>query len=165
MFTKNDYRDYFDALSLKTRAMIYNVYDIIYSLKDEKMVTMFKAIARDEMQNYDMIRWISDTLSLEEKAALEKRRYKRETKFGNVKMIRVGAYTQIKARCMNVSMSGMCIELGEKVEVSDSYEFVVDFYEKEQSVHLFGRVMWVKQVNPLPHIAGIQYRVGVQFKM
>ena len=163
MFTRSEYLKYFELLALKERAMIYNVHDLMKSIQDKTFITNIKKIAIDEIQHYSYIQWMMNALELE-KGFGEKRKHRREIIFGNIKMVHVENYSHLKARCINISVSGMCIESAQPLINGDSFEFMIDLYDKDETLHFFGKIVWAIKIDPVPYTAGIQYRAGVQFK-
>ncbi|MFA5411272.1 MAG: PilZ domain-containing protein [Candidatus Omnitrophota bacterium] len=155
MFTKEDYKKYFDQLARAERMMIYGAHDILSRLNDDSIKAVLENIAQDELRHYTLVRDAMDALLIEGEA--EKRKYQRESSFGNIEVKRTGAAQKTEAWCINIAQDGVCMESNEPFKAGDKIALSIMLYDKEQPIHKTGVVIWTKETQPNFYISGVEF--------
>ena len=161
MFTRDDYKQYFEEIALTERAMVYQVEDIISVIDEGQTKNILNVIVSDEIRHYaSMMNVLESTLL---KTKTQQRAFSREHALGKVKMKCISTGKESDGYCVNVSAGGICIEFAEPLSVQDQYELRVDFYDSTAPMHRKGAIKWSAKINPTFYMAGISYRAGLEF--
>lgn len=161
MFTKEDYKAYFDEVAMMERAMIYQAEELIASVKDPVITNPLNSIANDEIRHYSVVMTIIDRMLLKDE--IEKREFQREHLLGAVRLKFSGG-KEFSAYCVNISEKGICVEYEDSLPENGEFEVWVDFFDGAPSVHRTrGFIKWSVKVRNISYIAGINYRSGLEF--
>lgn len=155
MFTKENYKEYFDQIARTERMMIYRVHNILPHLDDGSVKTVLEGIAQDELKHYVLVKDALDVFLLEGEA--EKRKYQRESSLGNIEVGRKGADQKTEAWCVNMSQSGVCIESEKPFKQGDRVKLSIKLYNKDESIDKTARIVWTNQIQPNFYITGAEF--------
>ncbi|MDO8663087.1 MAG: PilZ domain-containing protein [Candidatus Omnitrophota bacterium] len=161
MFSKDDYKEYFQQIAGVERLMIYNVQDLLILLDDQELKYTLRNVASDESRHYGYIKEIFDSILFQDEA--EKRRFIRIHSLGRVKIKIKGKDGFIEAYCVNISPGGICIESNQKINPQDTLELWVDFFNGREPGHHFGTLLWRAEIGADLQIESIRYQAGVRF--
>ena len=161
MFTKEDYRQYFEEIALTERAMVYQLEDVINSIEDTDIIKPLETIGMDEIRHYGLMMQLFDNILL--KNEMEKRQFQREHALGKVMIKDLADNRTIEAYCINVSSRGLCLEFQESLNKDHTYAIRVDFYDGREPMECEGCIKWSVQINPAFHMAGVFFRAGIGF--
>lgn len=154
MFTKEDYKEYFEQIARCERDMLFAVQDALLLIKDENIRSTIERVARAEVRHYSYIKGICDSLLLTNET--EKRQHDRKYLLGTV-LIR-SSQGEIRGKCMDISESGVRVECDKSIPVGDNLELHIDLYEEKEKLRRSGKIVWLKQVNPSCYIGGVQFK-------
>ncbi len=162
MFTKEDYKKYFEQLAGIERLMIYLVRDMLLLIEDEGLKDTLSRIASDEVRHYEYVKQLFDSLLLG--GEQDKRQFVRRHSLGRMKIKVVGKDIIFDAYCANISQTGVCIEFeGGKAPEGD-LELWIEFFDKQEPQHHFGRIVWSAQIDPELSVGKINYKGGLEFQ-
>ena len=163
MFTKEDYKEYFEQIASLERKMIYGLEDIFLSLDDEETRRTLNVVAADEKNHYVMVRHIFDSLLLENET--EKRKFLREHSLGVVRIKSLSSGAAFDAYCVNISEGGLCVEFGGAVGTEGEFDLIIELFGKEELKHCVGKFVWRLDINPKLQIGKVEYKAGIEFKV
>ncbi len=159
MFTKEDYREYFEAILAKERQMVFNLREIKARVEDANILEILEMIAEDEAKHYSYVRDIFDQVLLEDVA--EQRKFVRENFLGTVKMKDQNTGEEIAGRCLNISEGGMCVEVERALKIGDSFEVWIELFDKKGIIHCLGKLRWHRKGIPKYDTIGLElFRCG-----
>lgn len=162
MFTKEDYKKYFEQIAGIERLMICLVRDMLLLVEDEELRGTLSRIAGDEVRHYEYIKHLFDSLLLGDEQ--DKRQFVRRHSLGKVKIKVVGKDIFFDAYCANISQSGIGIEFTPKEIPEGDLELWVEFFDKQEPQHHFGRIAWSVQIDQELSIGKIDYKSGISFQ-
>ncbi len=158
MFTRGDYKEYFSSILEKERDMIFSVADIRSSISDEEALKILEIIINDEIKHYSYVAGLFENLLLQGK--VEKRKFRRQHSLGDAWVRDLKTKEEIKARCVNVSEGGICIESDKPLEVGNLFEVAIEFYDGSEPVRRVGKLVWYKEVIAKLNIGGIEFKLN-----
>jgi len=160
MFTKEDYRSYFDGIAVTERSMIYQAKDIIVSLKDPVIINSLNGVMEDEIRHYSLVMSIINRLLPE--SEVEKRIFIRRHSLGTARLkLRDGR--EFSAYCIDISERGICIEHNNVLPEDESFEIWVDFFDGSGPIHRdSGLIKWSVEIGQVSQITSINYRSGLE---
>lgn len=162
MFTKEDYKKYFEQIARLERLMIYLVRDILLLIEDEELRKVLGKIADDEVRHYEYVKQLFDDCLLS--TELEKRQFIRSHSLGRVKAKISGKDIVFDAYCVNISQTGICIEFKGKEVPEGDLELWIEVFDKQEPQHHFGRIVWSAQIDPELSMGKIDYKAGMSFQ-
>lgn len=162
MFTKEDYKKYFEQIAGIERLMICFVRDMLLLVEDEELRGTLNRIAGDEVRHYEYVKQLFDTLLLGDEQ--DKRQFVRRHSLGKVKIKVVGKDIVFDAYCANISQSGIGIEFTPEEIPEGDLELWIEFFDKQEPQHHFGRIVWSVQIDPELRMGKINYKGGVEFQ-
>ena len=157
MFIEEKYKEYLASVLEKERDMIFSVTDIRDSISDKDIIEPLDRIVNDEVKHYSYMAELFEVFLL--KGGVEKRKFRRQHSLGDAWLRDLKSKEEFKARCVNFSEKGMCIECDKPLEIGRSYEVGIDFYDGSDPIRHVGRLVWYKEVITRLNIGGIEFKV------
>lgn len=163
MFTKEDYRDYFSQISLVERAMVYRLHRLIAKIDDKEIHRTASRIIKGEKRHYTYV--LSALESHFFDTADERRKYRRETSFGDVSIMQPGGAVKSEARCVDISSGGVGLESDVPLKAGDRFRVRINFYSKKEPLDRTGKIAWTEEIKiDLPSGDMLHfYMAGMQF--
>ena len=156
MFTKEDYRDYFQAIVVKKRTTLFKLQELLSRASDENLINALTPVLREQLQHYVFTREIFETILLGSER--EKRVFEREHTLGQVRIKSPNADSFVSAHCVDISKGGIGIECEKELSIGDEIEVWINMYGKNVSLHQFGKLVWYKKVESGLYIGGVQFK-------
>jgi len=156
MFTKEDYKKYFDQIARIERTMIYMAHDILSKLEDKSAKEVLRDIGNDELRHYVLVKDALDVFFLSSEA--EKRKYQRENLLGEIEVKREITGVKAEAWCVNISQSGLCMESRQSLRSGDKISLSIKLYSKEEALNKSGVVVWIKETQSGLYISGVAFQ-------
>lgn len=157
MFTKEDYENYFEQLARVERKMTYGVYDLGREIHDPSIVRILQKVGDDEVRHYGyilkMLRAVADP------GEFENWRDAWKNFLGEVRLKSLRGETDeaIKAYCVNLSKTGLCLECAQDLSSFGNLDLEIRLFDKDEVLARRGRVAWSKEVEPGLCISGIVF--------
>jgi len=162
MFSKDDYKEYFEQIAALERFMLYNLQDLLILLDDQELKYTLRNVASDEAKHYGYIKEIFDAVLFQDEA--EKRKFLRVHSLGRVKIKVKDKEGLLEAYCVNISPAGICIESNQKINPGDVLELWVDFFDGQEAQHHFGTLVWRVEIDADLQVERIRYQAGIRFR-
>lgn len=153
MFTKEDYKEYFEQIGRLERAMIFIGEDLLQLLEDAKIRSIIDNLVRDESRHYAYIKSIFNSLLLADET--DKRKYMREHSLGIVLIS--NKQGSVNARCIDISKGGIKIETDQAIYAGDNFKFHISLYGKKEEEMRSGKLIWVKKIDAGCYVGGVQF--------
>jgi hypothetical protein len=157
MFTREDYEKYFFQIAHVERKMVYGVYDLASELDEPSLMGVLRKVGDDEVRHYgQVLKMLKLSLGFSQ---TENRREPREYYLGTVllKSVQESAGGEIKAYCVNLSKTGICLESAQELPVDQVRDLEIRLFNQDPLSNRQGRIIWNKQVEPGLYIGGIQF--------
>ncbi|MDD5438789.1 MAG: PilZ domain-containing protein [Candidatus Omnitrophica bacterium] len=164
MFTKKDYREYFEQISVLERGMIYAQYRLKAQTDDTRIISVCDTIIEDEVKHYRYARFILESFFFDD--ADERRLYQRRFCIGDMTMMAAGRDRPVSARCIDISPAGLGFEGDEPLYPGADITVSMESYNGKVSVKCQARIVWMKPLTLVPP-KGEKITVflgGMQFK-
>ena len=162
MFSKEDYKEYFQQIAALERAMIFNMFDVMTLLDDEKIKNSLIKVANDEKRHYLYIKQVFDSILF--KGDTEKREFLRNHSLGKARIKLEGSTDSFDGYCINISEGGICVESAHYLNPGNSVELWVDFFDGRQAQHYRGRLIWCAKIKNDLYIQKVRYQAGLHFE-
>jgi len=159
MFTKEDYKVYFEEIAMTELMMICRAQEIISSIKDPSVVNPLKGIVDDEVRHYSAVIGMIDKTVL--KLQIDKGTIKRKYLLGDARLKSIVNNREFTAYCVNVLEKAVCVESKDALPENEEFELWVDFYDGSKPIHIpRGSVKWSVKAGQISYIAGIRREAG-----
>ena len=155
IFTKEDYREYFNSIAEKEKEMSFALEKLMEKIKDKKKLIILKSIAEDEARHYAEVKNCFDRVL--QKVEVERRGSKRDYKLGYVQIKVLKTNEEFQAKCIDICLTGLKIETEHKLETGNELELEVTFLNTTETYHYHGSLVWINQVKPDLYAGGIEY--------
>jgi hypothetical protein len=157
MFTDKDYDDYFDQIARVERKMVYGAYDLGREIDEPSLLRVLEKIGDDEVRHYGYV--LKMLREIGSPARSEKRCETREYCLGTIRLKRPQSPSGdgIKAYCVNVSKTGVCLESAAELSSGEVCELAIHLFGKGEVISRQGKVVWSKEVEPGFYISGIVF--------
>jgi len=156
MFTDEDCRNYFKAISFIERDMLYGVSGLLSRIREPETAGILKTVVGDEARHYLLV--VNNLESLFLKKYNDKRAYIREHWTGAGKAVILKDNSGLKIRCVNVSQGGACVESRKIMKPGDDIELTLNFYGRKDRLLRKGAVIWVEKIYRSWLMHGIEFR-------
>jgi len=156
MFTREDYFQYFQEISLKEREMLYTIHDLVSLLEDKKSIPELQQIADDSVKHYSLTKLFIDSINVDQPT---RRRWERLYSAGDVIAKNVKEEKVLQARCVDWSFGGLRldIEADKPIELNEEYEFYVHFYDKTLPIKKHGKIVWIRKIRDDLFSFGVEF--------
>lgn len=159
MFTKEDYKVYFEEIAMTELMMICRAQEIISSVKDPSVINPLKGIVDDEVRHYLAVMGMIDKVLL--KLQIDQGTIKREFFLGDARLKSIISKREFSGYCVKVLEKAICVECPDALPENEEFEIWVNFYDGSASIHIpRGSIKWSVKVRQISCIAGIGRETG-----
>lgn len=155
MFTKEDYKEYFETVSIKKRGLVFKLQEVISSLSDENIKTKLSQLAKTEMYGYLHMETVMETILCGKEKNM--RTTPREYVLGKIKLKNIDNLLEYDVRCINISSGGLGIEFQEEIPSGSKFTLEGFLYNNLMSISKKGKLMWTKKIENNFFVGGIQF--------
>jgi len=155
MFSKEDYGKYFNQLASIERKMIYGTHELAAEA-DAAIREILKKIENDKIKRYGQILKMPKLAGL---GQFEGRREVREDFLGIVRLrdVQNPGSPEVKAYCVNLSKSGICLESSEDFSISPVWDLEIQLLDAKEIMTHRGRLVWSRKIEPDYLMGGIDF--------
>lgn len=156
MLSKEEYKKFFDSIADKEKEMTFFLRGIIKQVEDKNLLSILEKIALEENKHYASVKNLLDS-SLQ-KVEAERRDSTREYHLGDIKMENLKDNSLIMVKCVDISLTGAGIEVGEKLNIGDEFKLEINLFNYTETFHAEGKLIWFRPGDKDLYKGGIQYK-------
>lgn len=144
MFTREDFIEYFEQISMLERDMVYRMFRLRALAKDKNLTEALSPIFEDEIRHYTYARLVLDSILVGD--IYEGRKHRRQHSFGEILIKANDLEKPVYAKCVDLSRGGVGIESAQSLKIGQAVEVWIDLYREGKTVYSKGKVMWMREI-------------------
>lgn len=154
MFTKTEYAQYFHMIAEKEQAMVFALEQLIPTITDVALSFELEDILRQELAHNKLVCELIDRVM---NPPSEARACARVHMLGEVQLVRENGGEPTAGHCLDLSLGGLCVEIGAVLEPGACLDVNACFYESGRSISHRAVVSWCRQAGPDRFRAGLRF--------
>lgn len=154
MFTKAEYAQYFQMISEKEQAMVFALEKLIPNITEVALSFELEDILRQELAHNKLVCELIDGVM---NPPTEARASTRTHVLGEARLSRGSGGEAIVGHCLDFSLGGLCVEVGDQLAPGTRFDVAARFYETGRSSSHRAVVSWCRQAGPGRFRAGLRF--------